>query len=1257
MKIVAIRGRDLASLEGEFAIEFDKPPLSGAGLFAVCGPVGTGKSTVLDALCLALFNRTPRLAGRGGVAIGSAESTEDERLASTDVRHLLRRGATQAFAEVEFIGVDGDLYRARWSVRRARDRIEGKVQPQKMQVHRIRDGLAFGGTKTETLQAIEAKLGLGFENFRRSVLLAQGDFAAFLKADTKERAQLLERITGTDAYAKVSKAAHERRREWDQKIAAVGARVGGDELLEDVARTRLELDLAAAEAKLAKLRVVEESAASAQAWFTDLTVLRGEVVAAESAVRDVERRLLDAKPAQLRLQRQRAARELGRYVVAYDAARERLRAHEMDRDGAVRTNREAQVALADAEKEGGRATARAESLARSRQAAEAGLVQAREAEAEFARWHERVSAAYRVVGEQREDHRGAVCALREARSAASKASGARDELSAELDRTVCWAGVVAGWDVFGLRSTALIDRVARIEKYERALRSAESALANNEKRRERVEDLARALEGVSASMGGGEVAAVRVAFEAVSARRAAVLAAAEEQRNAAVVCRSLREAVAEVEGIAQQSKAAAVAREKLDGEVRIAGVRLDEAARAAEAARARTDLQDRRHALVEGEPCPLCGAVEHPFAKAAEPPPEWLSQQLQRVEELAAEKERVVSRRGAAEERLGGLLSAERDATAALAAAERAWSAVQPTLESSARVLGEGRDSVVVPDEPPVIAEASIDELVEDAVRAEKDWRERLDKVERLAGRLRRNDTRTRQCASTASSLRQVLTETQHELDGERAELAEDRRILGALVNQTPEPIPSSSCVAGLRSWRERVVAAVQARREVEMRRSQLDAQVESSGRAVADAERLEIDRRRTRSRAVADLQAARDGRRVAHRAYARAIEAACSGLPASLDRDSLTAAGVRTLEEAWQRGLDAVREGAAQARAAHDRAAAEARTAARRLDELRASASLARDEAVRLGLEMRGHLRAAGFRPEEVREAGALDPAGFDQAEEAQRQLAAEVAGCRAAKVERDAMLARHRSVLPPFSPAEARLVHERVVRARAELDAARDDVLVALGADRNARSRHKKALDELASTKAQAAVWLELADLIGSSDGGELRSFVQGLTFQSLLEQADRHLARLAPRYRLVRVPPTASKSYDLDMQVVDLDLGGEIRAVESLSGGETFLVSLALALALSSLSSDRTTIESLFIDEGFGTLDPDSLDTVLSTLEALRTDGRQVGVISHVEGLAERIGTRIQLIRVGTGRSRLEIVGAGDSSNEVRHHVGRE
>ncbi len=175
------------------------------------------------------------------------------------------------------------------------------------------------------------------------------------------------------------------------------------------------------------------------------------------------------------------------------------------------------------------------------------------------------------------------------------------------------------------------------------------------------------------------------------------------------------------------------------------------------------------------------------------------------------------------------------------------------------------------------------------------------------------------------------------------------------------------------------------------------------------------------------------------------------------------------------------------------------------------------------------------------------------------------------------------------------------------------------------------------LASQQTQTELWMEMSDLIGSATGNKFRTLAQGLTLQQLVINANEHLHDLAPRYALQPVPGSP-----LALQVIDHDMGDEVRSVESLSGGESFLVSLSLALALASLAADTRQLGSLFIDEGFGTLDPDSLEMALACLDALQADGRQIGVISHVGTLVERIGVQVAVEAQGGGRSNIAIKG---------------
>ncbi|HMY29309.1 MAG TPA: AAA family ATPase, partial [Agitococcus sp.] len=189
MKILAIRGRNLASLAGDFEVDFQQEPLYSSGLFAITGATGAGKSTLLDALCLALYNRTPRLDKVGNKSAKIAD-IEDQQIGIHDTKNILRRGCAEGYAEVDFVGVDNQQYRAKWSVRRAHNQQTGALQNENISLQALKDGQNLSHKKTEVLPAIQEKIGLSFAEFNRAVLLAQNEFFAFLKANDNERAEL-----------------------------------------------------------------------------------------------------------------------------------------------------------------------------------------------------------------------------------------------------------------------------------------------------------------------------------------------------------------------------------------------------------------------------------------------------------------------------------------------------------------------------------------------------------------------------------------------------------------------------------------------------------------------------------------------------------------------------------------------------------------------------------------------------------------------------------------------------------------------------------------------------------------------------------------------------------------------------------------------------------------------------------------------------------------------------------------------------------
>lgn len=248
-------------MEGDFEIDFTVEPLLSAGIFAISGPTGAGKSTLLDTMCLALFARTPRTdqAKENNVKL---QEVSNEQLSQSDPRFLLRRGTSSGFAEVDFMALNGHRYRTRWSVARARDKENGRLQNPRLALYNLDKEEEEQGTRSDLQARIIDLIGLTFEQFTRSVLLAQNDFSTFLKAEQGEKASLLEKLTGTELYSAISRQIFERNARAKEAFDLIQTRIQGIELLTDEEENDLRTRLAGTEKELQR---VEKAKAEQQA--------------------------------------------------------------------------------------------------------------------------------------------------------------------------------------------------------------------------------------------------------------------------------------------------------------------------------------------------------------------------------------------------------------------------------------------------------------------------------------------------------------------------------------------------------------------------------------------------------------------------------------------------------------------------------------------------------------------------------------------------------------------------------------------------------------------------------------------------------------------------------------------------------------------------------------------------------------------------------------------------------------------------------
>ncbi len=1085
MRILCIRGENLASLE-RFDIDLESGPLAHAGIFAITGPTGSGKTTLLDALCVALFDRTPRLSNVAGVPIGRAEQEDGQRVRANDVRGLLRRGAGEGFAEVDFIGRDRRSYRARWSVHRSRRRASGKLQKSEISLTDIDTGQQVASGKKEALEAIEERLGLNFEQFRRSALLAQNDFAAFLRADKEQRSELLERMTGTEIYTQVSVAAFRRASDEAKGLALLEEAVGANSILDDEARIALVTKRDGLRISFVEQEALLRAAEADSRWFAESRNAAVALANAQKALAKAEQEIVGLHATEERVAAVRCARDHRSVVVA--VAQGRVLAE------GTRT----QELVAKEARAGEEST-----LAKN----EAAVVLAKkEIERVREQYIKDLNSELHQLSSEAETLRVWLAGHTELKSAGGIAEDLEVLEIGELDESLPELQEI------------LVHQLSAVAKAGKSVQEQDAKLVVV---RAQSDKLAVQCEHVDLSL----VREKNAAFRALVEQLSAVLSSQELEAHAKEEATS---ALKVIEGL---SKAAHV----LSEQEKKNAIMLAEAETAFDRVRIAMDLSDHREALTEGEACPLCGSCTHPWAenKAAVRAVGILET---RVSEL-----REIRERG-------------QQAIAENSSSRREHEKAHKTYSDLMKTQGE-RAAEEMKQARMVVSESHLEDVcLRDDFEGLKETLEQL----------------TKRVDATQRELR--LAEA---LDGEYrdalAVVAEAQALWSKLVALRQEAELQGSVaqqhVSACQGYRYRARGSKLARCE-----SSLAVCKEKLSGA---PQWVPVGEEQTLAKAQDRAQVSKQGLAAATERLSACVSAATQAEKTLVEREANLREVLAKLET----------------------------TEAEMCEKLGVSETWLQQAAEQLTTASRRQAETgATMRERELR--------------------------CEELKQQRTPARDEKQTVLRKDKLAET-------------LDSIREQGM-SVGTELQTDEAARKRRDEL-GTRIEAAthrtrIFRTLSDLIGSADGKKFRVFAQSLTLESLLEGANIHLRALTPRYLLQRVP-----GYDLDIQIIDRDLADEVRSVNSLSGGESFLISLALALGLSSLASKDVRVESLLIDEGFGSLDGEALEVALSVLDSLQATGCKVGLISHVSGFAERIGVQVIVSPQGGGRSSVHVQGA--------------
>ncbi len=1211
MRIQRIRLLNLNSLRTRVELDFEQPPFTYTGLFAITGDTGAGKTTLLDAVTLALYGKTAR-----------SHQTE-----------VMSNGATEAWAEVEFSSSEGQ-FRSKWMQARART---GTLKPPVREFSALLpDGnwqvVATGVKEVDLL--VESKSGLNFAQFRRSVLLAQGDFAAFLKASPDERGALLEQITDTEIYSRLSKAAFERFKLEKQALDQLIQASAQLQLLPPEAVLDLQQQLETLKSESVRLSSEIGSLRDNLRWLELVRSIEEKIAAFVLQGQKLAEQQEDFSPEFARL-------ELHRKTIPLQPQIERL--SELER------NREVlQTEMARLELEITSAETQAHQLKETLQGAETTLETA-EQERNTA---EPVFQSVRRLDAQILSAQQNTIALKDALEPQVLKKTA---LEAEVMQTTALqqslqrnSTALEAWDLAHPDADQLSQALPLAEQHRERMLTLHQSLQKSKADLEACQDRKAELDALRSGLTRqvqkakmhtlsveNQLKALVLRFELPSAFLAAEEALLEKSNQLGLQLQRLEDFNRLHAAYRQALRALAQIREEqasyyaesyhIENELLTTLDLLSELEDKRQRKQARYERENllvnyerERANLKENEPCPLCGSTDHPFRlhpfeNYVDDARLELEQVLQQVQSIEKQQAQLLNRQLLLRDRMD---SVEEDFGAVLRGQTQLALVQLQVQEYQIRQLLPGLES---PD-----FDAREQLLEERMLTLRADFQYFNDAKAQFQQQLK-----ALQAAEKAQlEVQQALQ--QH--DYQQALLETDKKNLeeriSSYATQFKEEEKGINLV--LAPFGLNFALSPVFKQQFDQLRAVLQQFLDNSARKLEVSQQLasaqqglEQLRKQIQERAenIAQLQAQQgDAQLKLENLQAERMQLFGADDPdqvqLTLDQKIIQ---LRQETKVYNAQYQTLSEQLAAARAGLS-------TRAQQAADLEQDQQKVRQQ-LELGLQTTGFEDITAL----LEAVLPLEQATRIEQQAADLQQQARTRQERLAESEqalKNAMANR----FPLLDQVELQhLLHTA--------EGAYEQILLRSGGFQeqlNANAQRQEQAQELLQKKEAQAIeqarWEQLNEIIGSASGSVFRKFAQSLTLQQLLQHANRHFSKLqGGRYRLRKKPDS-----ELELEIVDTFQADFVRSVSTLSGGETFLTSLALALGLADLAGKKTQIQTLFIDEGFGALDENALELAISTLEALQARGVLIGVISHIREMKERIGTQVQVLRQSDGFS---------------------
>ena len=1134
MKFLQLEILNLASLDkqGGEVINFEEGALGESTIFSIVGPTGSGKSTLLDAICLALYNRAPRYPRKKGdknqsiEIFGAADASESNRLAPTDSRNILTRGKKEGYSKLTFLANNGSIYRAEWHVRFQRVRYENA----KTALYKITRNGEEITEETADWNELPNIIGLDYDQFLRTVLIAQGSFANFLTAKENERYELLEKLIGceetyTNIATEIKKAKDQATDAYNQMAASVEA--VKQNLLNDEELAQLQEEIDRLEKAEKELDSQLQAISKELQWFEENDKQINQISTCQT---DMEQASDAIKAMQAQILRLQLHDEVQPAVnLLQEVERQTQSIHEQEGN-----------------------ILKAEANIKSQESA-------------ISESEKTLASLKEAVGKAQEQLEKALPVIAEARVLKTKMEAAMPNLKEKKE-----ALELAQKE----NQTALKDveeNARNIQKWEAETEKANLALKTTK------EEIAKQKQTLQKTTQAAELA-----WETEKSKTAGQNI--EELQNSKTVADRKLQDVQQAIKVVNHLDSTTTDKQKNEERIQFLDKRnaeIDEALGKLTIEALTQETQTLRNAytlmvsekweihranLTEGKPCPLCGSTTHPYHTDNR----QFEEATTELSQLLKVKENLLKQQQIQEKELSGERKQNDGEVQTLQKQQEKLSSEIATYEEEWKAL-----IAQYPKIPKAEAELkSLLPIYEDKAKEASGKLSLFNKIQKEIERLTQlKDKAVKDEAAYESKASTILNEVQENTSTCATKLAEQKALTINLTSQ--QKSKKEAYGKALQTWNS-------VRKEMEEWQAQYKQILNGEE---PDAAEQRLTAAKDEATKAADNQNENINKLKAELANSKGSH------QTMLSQNKTMKENLQTKEKELDLWIEEYNK---------------------QLAEKSIEPSLIDRNTIREMLHSAEDWNAIRREKDEKEKAVASTTALYQSAEKAHQQHL------------------EHQ----PAQTRDALLAIQQEYQERSQ----RNELIAA-----NARMQnHQEAVKQLGD-KAEALQlvtqekddWTAITDAIGA-DGKTLRKIAQCYTLSFLIAHANQEIRKFNSRYELQQV------KHSLGIRVIDHDRADDIRDTTSLSGGETFIVSLGLALGLSALSSRNISFENLFIDEGFGTLDPDTLATVIDSLAMLQSSqGKKVGVISHTDTMSERITTQIRIIKNGnSGSSHIEI-----------------